>query len=249
MKYIGSHKGTLDDGYIGSGYRFMNAYKKYGIENFQRTILYIGDDFREFEYNLLMSVNASKNPMYYNLVNNSCGWGLGEDNWIVKNKGHSEESKNKIRKTLNYLYTNNLKKRNKGLLSGNKNPMYGKSNHTHGLKKHSAFSKGKTFEEIHGEEKAAQLKIQFSISRTGKKHILKELKCPHCCLIGAGPNMARYHFDKCYLNIEFDNNKVYSFSSIEKVIIKCPHCNLEGYNMGNMKRWHFDKCKHKGITL
>ena len=31
---------------------------------------------------------------------------------------------------------------------------------------------------------------------------------------------------------------------LNKTIIECPHCNKTG-NVGNMKRWHFDKCKKK----
>lgn len=29
---------------------------------------------------------------------------------------------------------------------------------------------------------------------------------------------------------------------LNKTIIQCPHCDKKG-NVGNMKRWHFDKCK------
>jgi len=38
-KYIGSHIGDINDGYLGSGVRFLENIKKYGIENFSRTIL------------------------------------------------------------------------------------------------------------------------------------------------------------------------------------------------------------------
>lgn len=27
--------------------------------------------------------------------------------------------------------------------------------------------------------------------------VFAEVKCPHCGLIGKGPNMTRYHFDNC----------------------------------------------------
>jgi hypothetical protein len=33
-----------------------------------------------------------------------------------------------------------------------------------------------------------------------------------------------------------------------KPIITCPHCGKVGDN-SNMKRWHFDKCKHNGPTI
>jgi hypothetical protein len=28
-------------------------------------------------------------------------------------------------------------------------------------------------------------------------------------------------------------------------LLKCPHCNMESQNKGNMNRYHFDNCKHK----
>lgn len=36
---------------------------------------------------------------------------------------------------------------------------------------------------------------------TGVKHNLKEKTCPHCGVKGKGPNMTRYHFDKCKQNL------------------------------------------------
>lgn len=67
--YIGSHKGTIDDGYIGSGKKFNIAVDKYGIENFDREILeYIPNKeeilLREQYY--LDKVNAAYNDEYYN---------------------------------------------------------------------------------------------------------------------------------------------------------------------------------------
>lgn len=44
LKYIGSHKGHVNDGYIGSGKRFQNAIKKHGIHKFRRDILEFVDD-------------------------------------------------------------------------------------------------------------------------------------------------------------------------------------------------------------
>lgn len=70
MKYIGSHKGTIDDGYTGSGKRFENAKKKYGIENFERAIL----EYVEFPTDILLKeqyyldkFDCAKNKRYYNI--------------------------------------------------------------------------------------------------------------------------------------------------------------------------------------
>jgi hypothetical protein len=35
-------------------------------------------------------------------------------------------------------------------------------------------------------------------------------------------------------------------SSLNTIILTCPHCGKEG-NLGNMKRWHFDNCKVKDV--
>lgn len=40
-KYIGKHKGELNDSYLGSGTLLLRAIKKYGKENFKKEILYI----------------------------------------------------------------------------------------------------------------------------------------------------------------------------------------------------------------
>jgi group I intron endonuclease len=48
-RYIGSHAGTTDDGYIGSGSVFKEAVKKYGITQFQRVILeFVEEANRDF---------------------------------------------------------------------------------------------------------------------------------------------------------------------------------------------------------
>jgi hypothetical protein len=34
-------------------------------------------------------------------------------------------------------------------------------------------------------------------------------------------------------------------NKLNNMVTTCPHCNYSGKNLGNMKRWHFDKCKVK----
>ena len=70
-KYIGKHKGTHDDGYVGSGESFLEAYNEFP-DDFKRTILAYGtdDEMHELETMLLLQLRALKSDMYYNLSNN-----------------------------------------------------------------------------------------------------------------------------------------------------------------------------------
>jgi group I intron endonuclease len=76
--YIGSHKGTTDDGYIGSGKYFNHAVQKYGIENFQREILEeVIDNLHSREQYYIDEVDAANNNLYYNIASQAGGgWDL-----------------------------------------------------------------------------------------------------------------------------------------------------------------------------
>jgi len=74
MYYIGSHKGDVDDGYIGSGTYFLKAYKK-RKQNFFREILYIGEYYRFYEEIILEYLNAQQDCSSYNLINKASGGG------------------------------------------------------------------------------------------------------------------------------------------------------------------------------
>jgi len=80
IKYLGSHKGTIDDGYTGSGKRFGNAIKKYGIENFERIIVeYIEkeEDILLREQFYLDTYKCAKSSLYYNIAPNAGGGDCG----------------------------------------------------------------------------------------------------------------------------------------------------------------------------
>jgi hypothetical protein len=70
-KYIGKHKGAIDDGYVGSGTTFLEAYNECP-QDFKRTILAYGtdDEMHELETMLLLQLRALKSDMYFNLSNN-----------------------------------------------------------------------------------------------------------------------------------------------------------------------------------
>jgi hypothetical protein len=75
--YIGQHTtDNLDDGYMGSGIRLINAYKKHGKDIFKKEILYIFDNFEEMDLKESELVNEEfiKRPDVYNSVLGGTGW-------------------------------------------------------------------------------------------------------------------------------------------------------------------------------
>ena len=78
MYYIGSHKGSPNDEYIGSGVHFSRAYSK-RPEMFSREIMYNGVDYRELEEFILEELDAAKDQMSYNLKNASMGGHMGAE--------------------------------------------------------------------------------------------------------------------------------------------------------------------------
>lgn len=87
--YIGSHKGSIDDGYVCSSKYMMEEYKS-RPEDFTRQIVATGktEDIRKLECVLLQTLNAKIDENFYNKHN---GDGLYFDGW---GKGqHTEEHK------------------------------------------------------------------------------------------------------------------------------------------------------------
>ncbi len=191
--YIGSHQGGKDDGYVGSGVSLKDAIRKHGIDNFEREILYEGDNFRDEETRILTELNAAKDLASYNHKNEAFGCSLpGELNGMFGKELTPEQ-----RYKCGNAFRGKKRPGHSELMKGENNPMFGKTEHSHGLKKRAIFLRGKSFEEIYGEEKARQLKKKLCESHIGIKHKLNHVTCPKCNTIGKGPNMTRYHFDNC----------------------------------------------------
>ena len=126
--YIGMHQTkNLNDGYMGSGKRLHSAYKKYGIENFEKEILHIFDnecDMRNKEKELVVL-----NENSYNL----CEGGKGGFGYINRNKLNlrtgaklSEETKKKISENRKKVVTEESRKKQSELMRGNKIGSLGK---------------------------------------------------------------------------------------------------------------------------
>ena len=146
-KYIGSHKGKDDDGYVGSGFLFKKAVEKYGIEKFSREILYreylSNIKLRQKEIDIINERNAVLSKEYYNLINYDPSYILnGKRMRIV-----TEETKQKIRLSRlgskasekTKLKMSKMRKGKPsptkgmfGLTSGKKNGQYGKKWYNNG---------------------------------------------------------------------------------------------------------------------
>lgn len=193
--YIGSHRGNENDGYLGSGISFRDAIAKHGIENFAREILYVGPDFRVEEERLLIELDAAHDSMSYNHKNQACGVALsGPDNGMFGQKLSEDE-----RYRCGNAFRGKKRPEHSERMKGENNPRFGQTEHTHGLKSHAKMLKGKTFDEIYGIERADELRKHLSESQKNRIHDLKKRTCPRCGLTGCGPNMTRYHFNKCDL--------------------------------------------------
>jgi hypothetical protein len=92
MLYVGTHKGTPDDGYVCSGKLMIEEYNK-RPHDFKREVMAFGsyNDMINFETKILKAVNAARDKSFYNQHN-------GDGNFYCK--GHSEETKNKIKTAL-----------------------------------------------------------------------------------------------------------------------------------------------------
>ena len=112
-KYIGSHTGTIDDGYIGSGKVFQRAIKKHGIKNFTRTIIeYVEVEDRQYllerEKFYLDKVNAYYSDDYYNVAKDVIG-GDTKAGWTNE---RTQEFRNQIKQ----VWANRTKEEKKALL-------------------------------------------------------------------------------------------------------------------------------------
>ena len=103
-KYVGrcSKDERWESGYLGSGVLLKQAIRKYGCENFERTILEElpnSSSLREaidLEKEWLIKLDCKNSPDFYNMSNDTGGMGAGDK--------HSDETKEKIKERMKVIY-------------------------------------------------------------------------------------------------------------------------------------------------
>ena len=134
--YIGKHQTkNLNDGYMGSGKHLKSAQNKYGIENFEKEILFQFDneaDMNAKEAELVTEEFAASNANYNLCPGGQGGWGyINKVNPALRTTGHSKEMYQKVSAKL------------KGKSPSNQTISAIKASHTSGKHKYDNFT-GKT---------------------------------------------------------------------------------------------------------
>ena len=238
--YIGYKSKTVEESesYYGSGTVIKAAIKKYGKDNFTKTILerdIVDFDFlKERERHYIKLYDSYNNG--YNLTKGGdgiIGYKLTEEHKqklikSVKGKPLSKEHKQKLSESLQgKIISEETKEAIRKALTGRPRPEETKRKISEGnigkirseetRRKIGAFQKGRT-RSPHSEETKRKIGAANAISLLGKTR---------------GPHSK-------------EHGEAISKSLNNKPIIKCPHCDVQGNNSnGAMTRYHFDNCKQK----
>lgn len=196
--YTGVHKGSVDDGYVGSGKKFMPKYKKYP-HRWQREIVQFFENYHdalELESKLVTEELIKTDPLCLNLKRGGEGGGsLIKDNETkekhsarMKQRWADEEQRTSLIKKLKSRWTEEYKE-----------------------KRQSDGSIGFCQEKIdrkksvetrrngagYGQSKGSKRSLDVCEILSQKAKQRQKVECPHCRLVGAKPQMARWHFENC----------------------------------------------------
>lgn len=185
--YIGKHQTSdLNDNYMGSGKLLIAAIKKYGINSFNKEILYCfynENEMNKKESELVTEEFCAREDTY-----NLCPGGKGGFGYINKN-GMNLRTGAKLSDTTKKKLS--LAKTGKSHSEVTKQKISEKNKLTNS-------SRGrKTSENLKGKMKTDMHKTRISESLKNKNETRSVLKCPHCGFEGKPPNIYKNHFKKC----------------------------------------------------
>ena len=193
--YIGVHRGSVDDGYVGSGKKFLNKYRKYKTK-FIREILEIFssyEDALDFEKQLV-TTDLLKDPLCLNLKPGGSGGGAP---WSTDHK--LKMKKLMIQKWQDPSYKERVSKSAAAVWSDEYKTMR-RSNKTLGYS-NVDYNQRAAKRKTNGDYGKHRIGYEFSedskktLSIKAKQRI--KVECPHCLKIGPVPQMSRWHFDNC----------------------------------------------------
>ena len=173
MIYIGKHMTSKkDDGYMGSGLRIRRAIEKYGLENFEKTILFECASIEEMNAKEAEIVNEdfiARDDVYNIKLGGEGGWDFANkdpnngSNHFFKNKTKAEIKQTSIKngkglktkienmseieyqqfKEFHRALALKWHQEHPGVLAGENNPMYGKHHSAETCEKMSQKKQGK----------------------------------------------------------------------------------------------------------
>jgi hypothetical protein len=202
MYYVGSHWGTVDDGYICSSNRMRDAYRR-RPENFKRKIVakvYTNrSDLLEEEYRWLSLIPKEQlGKKYYNLSQHKNGHWSAENYEVDIKKRISQKTKEAMnRPEVREKYLAGLAKRDNGasrpevrakMSASNKGKNTGKDNSKSLAMAHAA-NRGRNISQEH----------KNKIKESGHFNKLNSMKvsCIYCDAVANPGNIGRYHNEKC----------------------------------------------------
>ena len=200
-QYVGSHISITNDNYWGSSKYLNEDFKIYGKENFSKEIL-----CDTYENKIDMLNGETENILKHNTLNPN-GYNRYLPNTFpgFHREGclHTEKTKAKIKAK--------TKESCKDLNKGKSNPMFGKSLYSVWLNKYGekiANEKQEKRKEkikisMKGKNKKSQSISHISkrtLTRKGKPHPQKKIKCPYCGHETITTNYNRYHGNNCKFN-------------------------------------------------
>ncbi len=260
-EYTGQHTIlNLDDGYMGSGLHLKYAMKKYGVENFTKTILFLCDSYDEMNNieKLIVNLDYVNKENTYN-INEGGHNGKRGQAAIIKQK---QTWNNKTKEEINMIskkcqLTMSLKSQEEINMINKKRSETLKAKTAQEkedckLKQYLAWGKRTEEQKIEtSKEKSESLKISHK-NRTSeqKKHKAQEQSKTY---YNESEEIKRIRAQKISDSLKDrskEDKKVHydkvskSNSGIQKKS-QCPYCNLVG-GVSNMTRYHFDNCKNKG---
>lgn len=136
MQYLGSHKGHINDGYVGSGLRFQAAVNKHGKNSFDRIIVdfcYSDIELKQKEQFYLDHYNCACSKSFYNISHSATGGNMGQDYTKISERmrknnpnfgGKQRREYNKIHGAPNkgYKHSKETVELIRNRMKGNKNP-------------------------------------------------------------------------------------------------------------------------------